>query len=547
MIKSKNIFAFSFALLAGIVLFIPFLGGLHLFDWDEINFAESAREMIVSGNYLDVQINFMTFWEKPPLYIWLQVLSMKIFGINEFAARFPNAICGIISLYAIYLVGKKVRDYKFGWIWMITYMGSILPFFYFKSGIIDPWFNLFIFLGISFFSFYFIYPEKKLLRLALSALFIGLAILTKGPVALLVLIIVFTVFLVFRWRSIRTSLKDVTLFIGILSFTGGFWFILQLINGNIDIISDFIVYQIRLFKTHDAGHSGFFLYHFIILFFGVFPASIFALPSIFKKINGDEGFSKYVFWMKTLFWTVLILFTIVQTKIVHYSSLAYFPLTFIGGITIYDILEKRRSFGSGLRVTLFIVGALFSLLIIALVFFGIYKEEILSGGIKLDEFTRANLAANVHWSGIEMLIGIVFLFMLVFSLFILRNNRTSLIVLVISTVIFVYSTIIFITPKIEAYSQRAAIEFFKSLKDENVYVATLGYKSYANLFYSEVNPERDIRATDSQWLLEGSPDRDVYFVFKINKKDKYFTQYPELQFLGEKNGFVFAIRKFKND
>ena len=61
------------------LLFIPFIGRLHLFDWDEINFAESAREMIVTKDYLTVQINYLPFWEKPPLFIWMQVLSMKIF------------------------------------------------------------------------------------------------------------------------------------------------------------------------------------------------------------------------------------------------------------------------------------------------------------------------------------------------------------------------------------------------------------------------------------------------------------------------------------
>jgi 4-amino-4-deoxy-L-arabinose transferase-like glycosyltransferase len=40
------------------LLFIPFLGAVHLFDWDEINFAEAAREMILTQNYSRVQINF---------------------------------------------------------------------------------------------------------------------------------------------------------------------------------------------------------------------------------------------------------------------------------------------------------------------------------------------------------------------------------------------------------------------------------------------------------------------------------------------------------
>jgi 4-amino-4-deoxy-L-arabinose transferase-like glycosyltransferase len=39
------------------LLYIPFLGHVHLFDWDEINFAENAREMITSGNYFSVQMN----------------------------------------------------------------------------------------------------------------------------------------------------------------------------------------------------------------------------------------------------------------------------------------------------------------------------------------------------------------------------------------------------------------------------------------------------------------------------------------------------------
>src|SRR3954469_1087828 len=87
------------------LVFLPFLGAVHLFDWDEINFAECAREMLVSGNFLNLQMNFQPFWEKPPLFIWLSALSMKVGGVNEFAARLPNAVCGIVTLPVLYLVG----------------------------------------------------------------------------------------------------------------------------------------------------------------------------------------------------------------------------------------------------------------------------------------------------------------------------------------------------------------------------------------------------------------------------------------------------------
>ena len=131
--------------LGAILLFVPFLGTTHLFDWDEINFAEASREMLVTHNYAIPQIGFEPFWEKPPLFFWLQVVCMKAFGVNEVAARLPNAICGVLTLLLLYRLGKKIVNEQFGWIWVLIYAGSLLPQLYFKSGIIDPWFNLFIF------------------------------------------------------------------------------------------------------------------------------------------------------------------------------------------------------------------------------------------------------------------------------------------------------------------------------------------------------------------------------------------------------------------
>ncbi|GAB1441405.1 hypothetical protein MASR2M39_02390 [Ignavibacteriales bacterium] len=91
-----------FIILISAILFLPFLGDVHLFDWDEINFAEASREMIETGDYLRVHIDYEPFYEKPPLFFWIQVLSMKMFGVNEFAARFPNAMFGIVAFYCFY-------------------------------------------------------------------------------------------------------------------------------------------------------------------------------------------------------------------------------------------------------------------------------------------------------------------------------------------------------------------------------------------------------------------------------------------------------------
>ena len=99
--------------LGGTLLFVPFLGAVHLFDWDEINFAECAREMLVTQDYFSVKINYQAFWEKPPIFIWMQALSMSVFGVNEFAARLPNAICGVVTLLVLFNIGRKLVDERF--------------------------------------------------------------------------------------------------------------------------------------------------------------------------------------------------------------------------------------------------------------------------------------------------------------------------------------------------------------------------------------------------------------------------------------------------
>ena len=545
MIRLNNISAFAFALLMGALFYIPFLGGIHLFDWDEINFAESAREMISSGNFLTVQINYEAFWEKPPLFFWLQVLSVKIFGMGEFAMRFPNALCGIITLIVIYRVGERIFDEKFGFIWMMVYAGSLLPFFYFKSGIIDPWFNLFIFLGITHLAYYFIIQERRLFNISLSGAFLGLAIITKGPVAILILFIVLLVFLFFSKFRVSIRIKDILSFSFFLLMIGGSWFLLQILNGNFHIIRDFIEYQIRLFQTEDAGHGGFLLYHFVILFFGVFPASVFALPALTKSIVESYHVKSFALWMRILFWVVIILFTIVKTRIIHYSSLAYFPITFLGAQMAYRIFQDKQRFREYFRILILILSLLFAGITVGISFIGKFMDKLELEKLLNDPFTLANLQADVKWTGWESLTGVLFFIAIIISLYMIKDKRKVIITIFVSSLLFAYSSLLIFTPKIEAYSQRAAIEFFKSIKDEDAYVITLGYKSYAQYYYAEIKPKQNINASNVKWFLEGDIDKPVYIAFKIHKKDEYLKKYPFLIILYEKNGFVFAKRDVK--
>lgn len=536
-----------FIVLFASILFIPFLGSVHLFDWDEINFAESAREMILTGDYLNVQINFEAFWEKPPLFAWFQVASMKVFGINEFAARFPNAICGIVTLLVLFNIGNRLYNERFGLIWVLVYAASILPHFYFKSGIIDPWFNLFIFLGVYYFFRFSDESKHQLKWVFWSAFFIGLGIMTKGPVAFLLFILTAIIFmLITKNFKLFLRFKVILIYAFTLAFVGGFWFILQVLNGNYDILVQFIEYQIRLFTIEDAGHGGFLLYHFVVLFFGVFPASIFTIKT-FRRYNDDSlQHRSFKLWMIILFWVVLILFTIVNTKIVHYSSMCYFPMTFLAAYIIYRIFEAKQKFDAWMKLVIGFVAVILGAVVAGLQFFVQYKEKIIASGIIKDDFAVGNLEAEVYWSGYEFLVGVLLVVGVIVSIAIIKVPRKQIIGLFVTSLLFVNLTMIFIVPRIEKYSQNAAIEFYKEIAKEDCYLRTFAFKSYAIYYYFDKQIPENKKSLDLEWLVSGDTDKPVYVVSKNIAAEEFASKYPQFSKVKSKNGFVFFKREIRN-
>ena len=528
------------------ILFIPFLGGVHLFDWDEINFAESAREMILTGDYLNVQVNFEVFWEKPPLFAWFQVVSMKVFGINEFAARFPNAVCGIITLLVLFNIGKKLYNERLGLIWVLVYGASILPHFYFKSGIIDPWFNFFIFIGIYYFFLFSKDRDVKLKSVFWSAFFIGLGILTKGPVALLLFLLTAFIFMILSKAYKKfLNIKVILVYAITVAFVGGFWFILQILNGNYDILVKFVEYQIRLFTIEDAGHGGFLLYHFVVLFFGVFPASVFTVKTFRRYKDDTDEHQSFKKWMLILFWVVLILFTIVNTKIVHYSSMCYFPMTFLAAYIINRILENKQSFDRWMKTTIGVIASILGLAIAGLQFFIAYKEKIIASGIIKDDFALGNLGAEVYWSGFEFLIGLVLIIGVIASLTMTKRPQNQIIGIFVSSLLFINLTMVVLVPKIEQYSQNAAIEFYKEVAVEDCYLTTFLFKSYAIHYYFNQQKPVNQNALNKDWLFNGEIDKPVYVVCKNTSEADLVKYYPTLKKIKSKNGFVFFKREIK--
>jgi len=538
--KFRNNYAVILLLLC--CIFFPFaIGSVHLFDWDEVNFAEIAREMIVNKNYLNVQINYLPFWEKPPLFFWLQALSMKIFGINEFASRLPNVMVGITSILSLFYIGKKFISDKFAFIWGLSYFGSLLPHFYFKTGIIDPLFNLFIFLSLYFIYLYQVDYQKK--QLLIGSIFAGLAVLTKGPVAVLIILLVVFFFVIYKWKRIKIKIFDLLIAAVIIGIITSFWFISEIINGGgIELFKEFIAYQIRLFTTSEAGHGEPFYYHFIVLFFGCFPISLIVIPYLLKR-NFSDSKSILVKDFYTLnfilFWVVLILFSITTTKIVHYSSLCYFPMSFMAAYIIYKYTNEKKKLHKISYVLLTIVGILIGFIFTAIPLIVKFKANIIP--LIKDKFAVQNILLPVQWGGYEFLLGLLYIVFLVIILIKLKNNIRYIQHLFLLNALILNLLMIFIVPKIEQHTQGSMIAFFQKHNKPTEYVTTYGFRSYAKFFYTNKQKPQNLKSLNEEWLLKGTIDKPVYIVSKMYDKERVL-QLNNIQFLYEKGGFAFYVR-----
>ena len=547
-------------------LYLPFLGGIALFDWDEINFAECAREMLITGNFSEVQLNFQPFWEKPPLFIWLQVISMKLFGITEFAARFPNAICSIFTLSSLYLIGRKEIDRRMGWYWVLFYIGSLLPHFYFRTGIIDPWFNYFILIALYFF-FKASGTQKNTLYFLLSGFFSGLAVLTKGPAALLIIAATLSTYLI--WTR---QLKKIILTSGFLFFSlstllvSGSWFLVMWLKGETSVIHSFITYQLRLAQTKDAGHGGPFFYHFIILLIGCFPASLFFIAGYSRKesLPAAQVHLRYLFL--SLFWTVLIIFSLVETKIVHYSSLCYFPLTFVAAQGFQRFVPLTfNTFHRALYW--FVAGLLF--LATTLVACSTYLLPLLiKSGLLEDKNTLAILGAEVPRTGLEFLLPVLFITAAILIYKGLKENKIMLQQSgLIFNGVFITASIYWLVPLISGYTQDTAISFYRASAQQDCYLETYKFKSYGYLFYGERQPRHyqnsdqqrsiskqlDLMETEghsrlesyatanSLWMVYGAIDKPAYIVAKSGNEKELLEQ-KDIYKLYSQNGFSFFVR-----
>lgn len=172
--------------LSALLLFAN-LGGWGLWSPDEPRYAEVAREMVVTGDYLIPHLNGEVYTKKPPLLFWLDALSFKIFGVREWVARLPVALMGLITILATLYFGSLLFSPRVGF-WSSLVLVTA-PWFLWQARRAKMDIPVTLLVMIAIMAFYLgnqvdiKEKRKKFIHYALGFSAVGVGALGKGPVA----------------------------------------------------------------------------------------------------------------------------------------------------------------------------------------------------------------------------------------------------------------------------------------------------------------------------------------------------------------------------
>src|SRR5208282_3848181 len=197
-----------YALLAAI-LYLPGLGSPALWEPDEGRYAEIAREMVISGDYVTPRDDFELYFEKPPLVYWAEAAAIRAFGTNEFAVRLPAALFSIGQVVITAALAEVMLGAAAGFFAAIVLALSPLFFGFARFATLDP--ALAFFLTAALGAFYVAARDDSFSRpsarkwMLISAAMLALGTLAKGPIALFL-----GGAIALAWLAVERRLRQIT-------------------------------------------------------------------------------------------------------------------------------------------------------------------------------------------------------------------------------------------------------------------------------------------------------------------------------------------------
>ncbi|MCR5261796.1 MAG: glycosyltransferase family 39 protein [Candidatus Gastranaerophilales bacterium] len=358
--KHPDIFTFIGLFVLFYFIFIFGIGSYALMDIDETRYASMAHDMFQSKDFMTLYLNGEYFFEKPPLYFWLECLSFGLFGhVNEFTVRFPVALLGFLTSFLVYYTGKNVVSRKFGLISALILATSAEFFILSKFAILDIVLCFCTTFSI-FFGFMTLFCEEKNKKYFwwLFYLFSGLAVLAKGiPGFVLPFGTMFFAYL--TAKKVKELFKPIYFIVGTLIFLAIVlpWHLLMLHQHDPLFFNEYIMkHHVARFTTSaDLGRKQPFYFFILTILWGFFPWIIPALVTVkdwgsncvqliregfdFNKLNNTQKFITLNAIAAVL---TLVFFSASSTKLITYILPIYPFLACLTAKVILDIEQTDK-------------------------------------------------------------------------------------------------------------------------------------------------------------------------------------------------------------
>lgn len=299
----------------GIVTILIFfnLGGWGLSETSEARYAEIGREMLLSGDYLNPQFLGIYHYHKPPLTYYITTFGYRLFGINEVGARFFLQIGVLLQLILVYKLTELLfQNKKWALLSSIIYFTIPLMVIASRNLTTDIYLTTFIMAGIYHWLCY-VRQKKGVWNLYLYFLFMGIAMETKGPVALLFMCTFAITYRIIFKEKFRLTIHQV---LGFLMFAviGSAWYVL-VIMAKPELINYFVFKQTVSRVTSQSFHRDQPFWFYLPILIGLlFPYIIGLIPGV-KKLFLKTKEDRLVILNIGI---VIVLFSLFSTKRIFY-------------------------------------------------------------------------------------------------------------------------------------------------------------------------------------------------------------------------------------
>ncbi|MEJ2038379.1 MAG: glycosyltransferase family 39 protein, partial [Desulfosarcinaceae bacterium] len=264
------------------------------------------------------------FFHKPPMIYWTQAVSVKLFGLNEFALRLPSALASLIWAFLLYLFAARYLGARTAWFAVFFLVTALQVNLIEKAAIADALLNLFV--SAALFALYAFDRNRRRIFILAAYACMGMGFMTKGPIAVLIPMAVVLAWYASRrqWRSCLSVCVQPLGWLIFLSITLPWYVALYAKYGSSFIQEIFLVQNVGRFMKPMEGHSGPVFYYIPVILAGLIPFTtlLFYAGRQGKQLWQDDATRFLLIW----FGFVFIFFSLAGTKLHHYIVYGYVPL-----------------------------------------------------------------------------------------------------------------------------------------------------------------------------------------------------------------------------